>query len=338
MVEQFRVEIEPFEPHPMLRNGHAQTVAGNRLRETQGVIFRRERVDTPDGDFIDLDFAEVETALWDQMGDATPIALMVHGLEGNARSGPAYEIYRHLARRGVRAVGMNLRSCSGEMNRTARLYHAGASDDIAHVIDWLHTRYPGVPKGIVAISLGANMTLKYLGERGETLHGKVGAAVAISPPFDLMAGTIWMEKSWTGRRYNEYLLAPLRAKAVEKVQQLPDIPVDLEAVAASKTLREFDDVFTSVVHGFDGAEDYYRRTSSKNFLSGVRIPTLLLRAVEDPFFDPADIPHEAVEANPNLFGAFPQYGGHVGFIEGLPTRNVSFWAERQAARFLSLVL
>lgn len=271
-----KIEIEPFRPHWTLRNPHVQTVLGTSARQTGGITFRRERLDLPDGDFIDLDFADPAGATWNQLGPDTPIVVMIHGLEGNARSGPAYQIYHDLSARGVRCVGMNLRSCSGELNRTARLYHAGATDDIAHVHQWLEDRFPHTPVGFIGISLGGNMLLKYLGENGEALAGRATGAVTISPPFDLLAGSYVMN-SGLGLLYTRYLLTPLKQK-VRGLAPLIQDKVDLDALDDVDDFREFDDKYTAPLHGFDGADHYYSSQSSKNFIDGIRVPTLLHRA------------------------------------------------------------
>lgn len=331
-----RIDIEPFTPHRLMQNPHTQTVMGNVLRNRGGIHFRRERVFTPDGDFLDLDFADVPGATWSTLGDTKPIVLFLHGLEGNARSGPAQEIYRYLSRRGVRCVGMNMRSCSGELNWTPRLYHAGMTEDLAFVHNWLDERFPDVPKGIVAISLGGNILLKYLGENGDALTARLAAAVAISPPFDLLAGSYVMAQG-AGTIYTTRMLNPLK----EKVRGLADLVgdlVDVSRLDEVKDFRAFDDLYTAPLHGFDGADDYYRRTSSQNFIGDIRVPTLILRAVDDPFFAPNDIPHAVVEQNPALYGGFPLHGGHVGFVEGALPGQYSYWAERQAARFLAVML
>lgn len=330
------IELDPFQPHALLRNPHTQTVLGARVRKQNGITFRRERVDLPDGDFIDLDYADVENATWAQLGDSKPIVIMIHGLEGNARSGPAHEIYRYLSRRGVRCLGMNLRSCSGELNRTARLYHAGATDDIAYIHQWVENKFPGVPIGFVGISLGANMLLKYLGENGAALQERVLAAVAISPPFDLLKGNDVMAKG-AGLMYARYMLRSLKAKVRGLAPLIAD-KVDLSQLDKTATFFDFDDRYTAPLHGFAGAEEYYSTQSSKNFIPDIRVPTLLLRAQDDPFFDPDDIPYDAVDINPVLYGGFPAHGGHVGFIEGALPNQYTYWAERQAARFLALVV
>lgn len=131
------ITLEPFNPNPLLRNGHAQTVAGALFRHEHDVTFRRTRLDTPDGDFIDVDFADVAGLEWSVLGDDAPVVLVMHGLEGSAEAGYMFETYRQLAQRGMRPVGLNFRSCSGAMNRSNRFYHAGATDDVIFVHDWL---------------------------------------------------------------------------------------------------------------------------------------------------------------------------------------------------------
>ena len=332
-----KFEIEPFQPHRLMQNPHTQTVMGNLLRSQQGVDFRRERILTPDGDFLDLDFADVAGATWDDLGEKTPIALFLHGLEGNARSGPAQEIYRYLSNRGVRCVGMNMRSCSGELNRTPKLYHAGMTEDLAFVLGWLQDRFPDVPRGIVAISLGSNIMLKYLGEQGTTAQDMLAAAVAISPPFDLLAGSYVMAGTRTGKLYTQRMLGPLKDK-VRGLAPLIDNKVDISQLDEVNDFRKFDDLYTAPLHGFQGADDYYVRSSSQNFIADIRLPTLILRAVDDPFFDSTDIPYQIIEQNPNLYGGFPAHGGHVGFVEGVLPGQYTYWAERQAARFLAVMI
>ena len=171
---------QPYRPSRLWLNPHAQTVLANTQRDMNGISYRRVRLDTPDGDFLDLDFASIPGI---ELDHDAPLVLLLHGLEGSARRSYASETYRQLAQRGVRAVGMNFRSCSGEMNRTSKMYHAGKTDDVATVIDWLDDLFPRAAKGLVGFSLGGNMLLKYLGEQGADTP--IQAAAAVSPPFDL---------------------------------------------------------------------------------------------------------------------------------------------------------
>jgi predicted alpha/beta-fold hydrolase len=318
----------PFRAAAWLPGPHAQTIAGRLLRRPVMPPFQRERVELPDGDFVDLDHVPLEDA-----GADTPIVLLMHGLEGSARRGYAINTYRELARRGVRAVGLNFRSCSGEPNRTARFYHSGDTADIEHVLRLLAGRYPSAPRGAVGFSLGGNALLKLLGELGDDARPLVDAAVAVSVPFDLGAGADWLEQSPIGRFYTSRFIASLVSKADAKGQLLDGL-CDIDRVRAARSFREFDDAATAPIHGFAGAADYYERSSSMHYLPDIRVPTLLLHAADDPFLPAEAFPHQAVSGNPHLRAVVTDAGGHVGFIEGPPWAP-SFWAEEQAAAFLA---
>ena len=295
-----------------------------------GISYRRVRLDTPDGDFLDLDFASIPGV---EPGHDAPLVLLLHGLEGSARRSYATEMYRQLARRGVRAVGMNFRSCSGELNRTTKLYHAGKTDDVGTVINWLDDLFPHVAKGLVGFSLGANTMLKYLGEQGEDTP--IQAAAAVSPPFDLahIARTFHLG---SGRPYAARFMKSLRHKALNHAH-FNGSGIDIQRVIDAKTMAEFDDAVTAPLHGFRDADDYYTRNSSGQFLPAIRVPTLVVRAMDDPFFG-SDIPHMALAANEKLLPVLVPHGGHVAFAEGLWPRRFRYWAERQAARFLAQFL
>lgn len=314
-----------FRPAAWLPGPHAQTIGGRLFRRAAPPPFGRERIETPDGDFIDLDFPPAPPGA----GETTPLVLLLHGLEGSARRGYAINVYRALAAHGIRAVGLNFRSCSGEINRTARFYHSGDTDDIRHVIAWLRTHYPAARLGIIGFSLGGNALLKYLGEEGEAAHELVRCAVAVSVPYDLAAGADALDTTPMGRFYTGVFLKSLVAKADAKAALLVD-KCDIERVRAARSFRAFDDAATAPLHGFAGAEDYYTRSSSKSYLERVRVPTLLLHAADDPFLPARAFPHTEVAANPCLTAVLTRRGGHVGFIGGPPWRP-RFWAEETAA-------
>ena len=320
----------PFRPR--IGNAHLQTVLANVLRTADGLAFRRERLELPDGDFVDLDWP---TAAQHPLPATAPLVLVLHGLEGNAKRGYMCELYRQLAQRGLRAVGMNFRSCSGEMNRTHWLYNAGATADVGHVLRHLEAQEPDVPKALVGFSLGGNMALKYLGEQGADLDADVRAAVAISPPLQMWIGSKALDTP-LGKLYGRRLLHSLHGKVRAKAHLLTG-KLDVAQVLATRSLREFDEVATAPLYGYKSADDYYRQCSSARFLAGIQRPTLLIRALDDPMIDAADIPTAVLAANPHLHPLFPRTGGHVGFMEGT-ARQPAFWAERQGAQFLAMVL
>ncbi|MFL7837534.1 MAG: YheT family hydrolase [Candidatus Promineifilaceae bacterium] len=322
--------LEAFNPSPLWRHPHVQTVLANTLRPTSGAAFHRLRLDTPDGDFLDLDFSSVDGV---SLPDSAPLVLLLHGLEGSARSSYAYEAYRQLAARGIRAVGMNFRSCSGEMNRTATLYHAGKTDDVDLVVNWLLENQPGVPLGMIGFSLGANMLLKYLGEKGS--QSAVRAAVAVSPPFDLGRTADTFEHG-EGRLYGLRFMRDLQKKALLLAKRNGNA-LDIERILTVKSMREFDEAFTAPLHGFRDAEEYYALNSSGRFVRAIGVPTLVIRALDDPMFV-HDVPHAALAGNEHITPALTPYGGHVAFAEGRYPRKFRYWAERQAARYLAVHL
>ncbi len=318
--------VRPFEPAWWLPGPHLQTVLGKALRSRPDPGIRRVRLDTPDEDFLLLDLGPEPTP-------GAPLGLVLHGLEGSSERAYARQAMNALYRRGLQPVGMNFRSCGGEVNRTPRAYHSGETGDLAFVVEHLGERFPDRRLGIVGFSLGGNILLKYLGEREGELPRTLRAAATVSVPFDLVAGTQALERGPMGRIYTHYFIRQLRSKVRSKEELLAPL-VDLERVLAARTLREYDDAHTAPLNGFRDAVDYYRRCSSLSFLPGVRIPTLLLQAEDDPFL-PGGLPHREVEENPALIPGFSPYGGHVGFVEGSHPGAPSFWAEEEAARFLA---
>ena len=321
--------LEPFRAPVWARGPHAQTLLARVLRSADGPPLERERIDTPDGDFLDLDWTP------DPAPDA-PVVLVLHGLEGSSRRRYVRSVCRHLLARGIRAVAMNFRGCSGEPNRTLRFYHSGETSDPRTVLELVRSRYPGRRVGAVGFSLGGNVLLKMLGERGDGGAGLLDAAVAISVPYDLAAGCDLLEQSLMGRLYTEYFMHSLRAKVAAK-REILDGVLDLDAAARARTIRDFDEHVTGPLHGFAGADVYYTACSSSRFLHGIRVPTLLLHSRDDPFLPESRIPLSATEASPFLTLALSAGGGHVGFLEGSPW-HPRFWADEEAARFLTETL
>ncbi len=319
-------EPRPFRPSPWATNPHAQTLFGRALRPEAAPAYRRERLDTPDGDFLDLDWMP-------EPEPGAPVALLLHGLEGSARRRYVRNLGRELHARGVWPVGLNFRACSGSPNLLPRFYHSGETEDVRWVLEVLRDRFPDRARGAMGFSLGGNILLKLLGEMGEDGGQLVDAAVAMSVPYDLDAGCRLLEEGGMGRFYSWYFLRSLRGKTRSKRELLAPV-LDLEAVEAATTLRTFDDAATAPLHGFPGAEEYYRASSSASFLPEIRVPTLLLHSLDDPFLPRSAIPREAMRANPWLVDVVTETGGHVGFLEGWPW-NPSFWADEESARFLA---
>lgn len=319
--------MKPFSPHPLMSSPHLQTIGVNLFLSREGIAYTRHRVETPDGDFFDLDAVEVQGVT---LPPDAPALLVVHGLEGDARRGYMCATYRAMAAVGIRCVGMNLRSCSGEINRFGRSYHLGATDDVALALDWLRQHTPG-PYALMGFSLGGNLTVKFVGERGDTLAGMLAAAVAVSPPFD--ATRTARLNAFPNTIYRRYLLAGLKAKAQAKAALIAAEGGSMAQALAARTLKEYDSAVTAPLHGFRDADDYYAQASCGPFVPGIRIPALLIRSVDDPFFYD-DIPYEAVAANPSITGLFTRRGGHCGFLEGWRPGAHHAWAQATAALWL----
>ncbi len=333
----------PFRPAWWAPSAHLQTLAGKVLR-SGALPFPLETttLETPDGDLLRLEVGpEPPTGrprsppAADDTAQDTPVALVLHGLEGSARRPYALRAYRALHDRGVRPVGLHFRSCGGVPNRVARFYHSGETDDLGRVLAWLGERFPGRPLGGVGFSLGGNVLLKHLGEAGA--GSPLRAAVAISVPFDLLAGARLLEKGPMGRIYTRYFLRSLLAKMEEKAALL-DGELDLDAIRRARTLREFDDAATAPLHGFRDAAHYYEESSSAGFLDRIRRPVLVLHARDDPFLPEEALPERAMRENPWIVPVLPDRGGHVGFVEGPVPWRARFWAEEESARFLAAAL
>jgi uncharacterized protein len=309
---------------PWLPGGHLQTVIAARLVPCPVVCYRRVRWETPDGDFVDLDFAQPEPD-----GGPVPMLVLFHGLEGSSRSHYARSIMHAASRQGWRGVVVHFRGCSGEPNRLPRAYHSGDSDEADWILRRLHAQYPDEPLHVVGISLGGNMLAKWLGERAEDA-GFVKAAASVGAPLDLAAGGAALQSGFS-RLYARMFLATLRGKAIAKSRAFAGM-ADVRAIQSARTLYEFDNLYTAPVHGFRDTEDYWRRASAKPWLAGVRVPHLVLNALNDPFVPASSLPR-AADVSRCVRLEQPADGGHIGFPSGPPPGNLTFLPARLLAFF-----
>ena len=318
---------ESFSPAWWLPGGHAQTLWGKFFRRQQIHDTRIERLETPDGDFLNVHHLDAPVG--------APILLLLHGLEGSVRSHYIQGLLIEARRRGWRAAVLVFRSCGGEPNRLRRSYHSGETSDLAFVLGHLHARYPDVPFILAGVSLGGNVLLKYLGEQGPELSPRVKGAAAASVPYDLSRSSRHIDQGFA-RIYQWNFLRSLRSKAAAKAAQFPDLPVGRDLQGAT-TMFGFDDCFTAPVHGFQGAEDYYAKSSSLGWLDTISLNTLLLSAVDDPFLPPAVLDEVRLKAaqNPHLSLELTPHGGHVGFIGGRNPFAPFYYLEHRVTEFLA---
>ena len=310
-----------YQPPWWYRGRHLQTIWGPLFRRLRPPPLRRERWPTPDGDFLDLDWLE---------GDS-PLVVILHGLEGSSGSHYARGLLLEAAALGWRAVVFHFRSCSGELNRGPRLYHAGETSDLDWVIGRLIQREPATPLGLVGVSLGGNVALKWLGERGEGAPAQVRAAATISTPFDLTACALSLDRGLNRPLYTARFLRSMRAKVRAK-RRLYDGLVNVPAALRARTFAVYDRLATAPINGFADERDYWARASSGPYLARIRRPCLLINAANDPFVPAVTLPTAVVAGSPWLEAAFLPEGGHVGFLEGPWGRRS--WAERHALAFL----
>lgn len=296
-----------------------------RRRYPTGLV--RERVDTPDGDFFDLDLLPGPSG--------SPLLLVLHGLEGMANSHYIAGLVDLARARGWRAAVFWFRSCSGELNRLPRFYHSGDTGDLDHALRTLIDREPLLRLGIVGISIGGNVLLKWLGEQRDRAPKAVVAAAAVSVPFDLEACARVMDRGLRKVLYTASFMRSFRVKTRAKAAVFPAF-VDVRAALRASTFAEYDRIVTAPLHGFADEMDYWSQASSGSYLKSIRRPTLLLNALDDPFVPPTSLPDPRA-LPPEVRAEFVPRGGHVGFVEGRPWRSSS-WAERRAVEFLASIL
>ena len=309
--------MKEFVPAWWLPSAHLQTIYGATIARAPRPAMRRERWDTPDGDFVDVDFVDGP--------EGAPWVHLFHGLEGSSESPYARMLMDRVHRRGWRGSILNFRGRSGEANRLPRAYHSGDSPEIDWVLRRFRERLGRGPVFVVGVSLGGNALAKWLGEHGAEALAIVDRVAVVSAPVDLMAAGDALEKGFA-LFYARHFLGTLRKNALAKLDRFPGL-FDGAAVARARTLREFDDAFTAPVHGFRDCNDYYVRSSAKPFLPRVRVPTLMINARDDPFLPEAALPTER-EVSEAVTLEFPAHGGHVGFVSGPFPGNIEWLPER----------
>lgn len=311
-------------PFPF-RSGNIATLYPPIFRPTPPASPTQERIETPDGDFLDIDRHE------SRIGRTRKLAIISHGLEGHSRKKYVLGMARMITGQGYDAACWNQRGCGGEANRLPRSYHSGETNDLHSVLTHCLAADDYDEVVLIGFSMGGNQILKYLGEAPDRVPGEVAAAVTFSVPCDLSA-TEQIISLPSRRIYFEYFMHGLSRKVRIKGDLFPD-HVDPELLRGITTLRQFDDRFTAPTSGFADADDYYAKSSSKQFLQHIRTPTLLVNAKDDPFLPQHCYPVAEAEANPNLMLEIPLYGGHVGFVPG-GTGNI-YWSEKRVGDFLA---
>ena len=320
-----------FKPAWWLNNAHLQTIYPALFRRTIALSdVWRERLETPDKDFIDLD--------WCGTGQK-PLVILLHGLAGSSDSGYIKGLQKILQDQGYRSVALNFRGCSGQSNNLARCYHSGDTDDIHFLYQTLRQREPGTPLAVVGFSLGGNVLLKWLGEQGDKLS--LFCAISVSVPFVLSACASKLDAGFS-RIYRNNLIKELKqylsikhqhlfntgqGKEAEKISGLGDLSV-------IKSFWQYDERVVAKLHGFRNAKEYYQQSSSRQFLNQIAVPTLLIQSADDPFMTPEVVP-QVNELADKVYIELTKSGGHVGFITGRMPFRPLYWLEQRIPAFIT---
>lgn len=314
-----------YKPPYFFKNGFVSTIYSGLIRRIKDLNQERERITLNDNDFLDLDWSFAKEK-------SNRLIVLLHGLEGNGQRPYMTGAAKLFNENHIDAVCVNFRGCSGETNINYRSYHSGATDDLEDIIDHIIlTKGEYSEIYLKGISLGANLILKYLGERNE-IPTQIKAAIAISVPCHLY-GSAKELHTLKNRLYHDRFKKFLITRLKEKQIQYSDI-LTVEEVKSINTLFDFDNVYTSRAHGFKDALDYYVKCSSLQFLDNIKVPTLVINALNDSFLSPECYPVKEAKENPNLYLEMPKHGGHVGFVD----KNNIYYNEHRALDFIKSML
>jgi uncharacterized protein len=312
------MEMTAYRTPSLLFNNHLQTIYPSLLRKISAP-YLRERIPTPDHDFLDIDWLKQESK---------QLVIISHGLEGNTKRPYVTGMANHFFSNGFDVLAWNYRGCSEEMNHQLRFYHSGATDDLDTIVK--HAMLKGYDHiNLLGFSLGGNLTLKYAGEQSEKINSKIKKVVAFSVPLNLHSSCIALSKpsNWI---YAQRFLKSLKKKIIDKAKQKTEI--DISPLSKIKTLIDFDDHYTAPLHGFENAIDYYKKCSSLYFLNNIKIPTLVVNAANDPFLNQDCFPIKQLKDHEHVRLEIPNQGGHCGFA--LFNQNGVYWSEQRALAFI----
>ncbi|MFT5738008.1 MAG: putative alpha/beta-fold hydrolase [Maribacter sp.] len=292
-----------YNPPNFFKNGHLATIYAGLFREVKGLVQTRERIQLPDGDYLDLDWSH-------SAQPSKKVTVLLHGLEGNAQRAYIQGSAKALNKNGYDVCAINFRGCSGEPNTTYRSYHSGATEDLKAVLEHVLNTREYAEIYLKGFSLGGNLLLKYLGE-GNAIPPELKGAVAVSVPCrldDSLHQLLTFKNTAYAKRFKKNLLSKLKSKQGQFPSKITDS--DIQKI---NTLKDFDDVYTSRAHGFTDAMDYYTQCSCRQFLPNINIPSLIINAQNDSFLGEACYPIEEAKLSKYVFLEIPKYGGHVGF-------------------------
>ena len=314
-----------YKPSFIFKNTHINTVY-KTLFYNNLITYKRTRISTPDNDFLDLDFSTT---------GSNTLVIALHGLEGSSKSNYIVSLVNHLNSLQIDCVAINFRGCSGEDNNNVYSYNSGKTDDLDLTINYITTNYTYSTIILVGYSMGGNITLKYLGENTE-IPSEIKGAIAISVPTDL-EGSSNSLSHWNNKVYTNRFLKSLIQKTIQKNKLFPKTGLDMELVKNAKNFADFDNAVTAPLFGYKSAQDYWKKCSSKQFLTSIKLPTLLINALDDTFLSESCFPFKEAISNPNFHFESPQYGGHVGFNSHIIKKD-ALWSENRIFEFINSII
>lgn len=312
-----------FKPAWWLKGPHLQTLWPVLFRRRiKNLNLENERLELPDGDFIDLN--------WFNKNGKGPLCIILHGLEGSIHSHYAKSMMKTMSLHGFRVVFMHFRGCSGEPNRLSRGYHSGETLDLQFLVETIRVREPSTPLIAIGYSLGGNVLLKWLGETKD--QNPLSAAVAISVPFELHKSAIRIRQGFS-KFYQWYFIRCLRTRLMRKAMS----SAQLLALKKAKTMYDFDHHITAPLHGFSGVTEYYALSSSRQYMRFIEVPTLIVQSKDDPFM-PSDVIPTLAELSKKVYLEVTDRGGHVGFVGGRYPWTTYYWLDQRVPQFFKAVL
>ncbi len=315
------IQESSYQPPWWGKNSHLSTIIPSVFRNVKGVNYDRERIDTPDGDFIDLDWLK---------DDNDQLVVLLHGLEGSSDRGYMKGMAKHFHDQSWDVVAYNSRGCSGEINKRPRLYHHGDTDDVDSAIRYINTKNDYKRIVMIGFSMGGSLILNYLGNEKHQVAENITGAVAYSVPCDVKASAVELEEKGNGF-YRRRFLKKLANKIKAKAKQFPDL-INVDGIDEIDNFYDFETRYTAPLHGFESADAFYKYASAKNYLKNIKVPTLIVSAANDPMFSQACYPIEQVRDLENVYLEIPKYGGHVGFSLAGKDYN---WQEIRAIEFIN---
>jgi hypothetical protein len=314
-----------YQPSFLFKNAHLNTAYKTLFYKINN-HYKRTRIITPDNDFLDLDFSCV--------GSDT-LVIASHGLEGSSKSKYILSLVNFLNSKDIDAVAVNFRGCSGEDNNHVYSYNSGKTDDLKTIINYISSNFNYKNIVLVGYSMGGNITLKYLGE-STLLPAEIKGAITISVPTDL-EGSSNALSHWENKIYIQRFLISLIKKSLAKQQKFPNSTLDPIAIKNAKNFIDFDNAVTAPLFGYKNAQDYWAKCSSKQFLSAIQVPTLLINALDDTFLSESCFPFKEATENKRLYLETPKYGGHVGFNTHIG-KSDKLWSENRVLEFIQHII